>query len=423
MLIAVSGNVGSGKTTLAKYLSDAYGFRFVPKRRLEFDFIDEFFHDIEGKFFPAQVSFLISKAIEIQEHLSYGRNIVVDRSLLEDIDVFARLWIENRQIDQKIIQLYHHTADFIKNAVPVPDLYIICRCPAETSLARIAQRPKRSFEKQYPPNHVQLLSQYYSELTIEAGVPCVEIDTTYYDFTKQSVLDGICVQIFEQLKQPSIYDQLSLFEDYPNEPQHFPGLVFHNFDGNHKITSFDRSTSHSEYIYLAAPFTQFATPQKRTIASASEEPNLLAALYKDEPYGTLPLPYRNRLRKIEKAIEAHCGMPVLLPHRDINNWGKTAYSSEYLTPKLVESVENASAFIAVPGCSIGVHLELGIAIAHKIPVIIFDSGDFPKSFFLDGFSELPNVKCIRAPSLSKIPALIESEKLSAFIKTARGETR
>lgn len=209
MLIAVSGNVGSGKTTLAKYLSDRYNFRYVPKRRLEFDFLDDFFHDIEGKFFPAQVSFLISKAIEIQELLSYRYSIVVDRSLLEDIEVFARLWIENRQIDPKIVQLYQHTADFIKTAVPAPDLYLVCRCPADVSLERIAQRPKRSFEEQYPPNHVQMLERYYSELVFEHEIPRVEIDTTYFDFTKPAVLEYLCVQIFDRLEY-HVYDQLSL---------------------------------------------------------------------------------------------------------------------------------------------------------------------------------------------------------------------
>lgn len=67
MIIAVSGNVGSGKTTLAKYISEKYCFDYIPQHRLEFDFIDDFFNDIEGKFFPAQVSFLLSKAIELQE--------------------------------------------------------------------------------------------------------------------------------------------------------------------------------------------------------------------------------------------------------------------------------------------------------------------------------------------------------------------
>lgn len=58
MLIAVAGNIGSGKTTLAKYISEKHNFFYVPKRRLEFNFIDDFFNDIEGKFFQHKYLFV-----------------------------------------------------------------------------------------------------------------------------------------------------------------------------------------------------------------------------------------------------------------------------------------------------------------------------------------------------------------------------
>lgn len=62
MLVAISGNIRSGKTTLTNYLSYYYGFSYIPNRRFEFEFIDDFFDDVEKYFFPAQVSFLLSIA-------------------------------------------------------------------------------------------------------------------------------------------------------------------------------------------------------------------------------------------------------------------------------------------------------------------------------------------------------------------------
>ena len=108
-------------------------------------------------------------------------------------------------------------------------------------------------------------------------------------------------------------------------------------------------------------------------------------------------------------------MKVHLPHRDINNWGKKNYSTEYLTPKIINHVSKASALVAIPGNSIGVHLELGIAIEKKIPIIIFDTDDFKSSFFVSGFQELPFVKYIKVSSLSEIPKVIVSEKIKSFI--------
>ena len=258
MIIAVSGNVGSGKTTLAKYISEKYCFDYIPQHRLEFDFIDDFFNDIEGKFFPAQVSFLLSKAIELQELYSTQKNIVIDRSLLEDIDVFARLWIENRNIDPKIIQLYKHTAEFIKASVPPPDVYLICRCPAEVSISRIDQRKKRHFEDKYPPNHVQMLEQYYSMLCIEQNTPYVNIDTVYYDFKDKSDLEFVCNEIFSHLEYSQDYVQLSFLESTPNFPKPVvAGMDFHNFS-HHSPIYYKHESKRSEYIYFAAPFTQVA---------------------------------------------------------------------------------------------------------------------------------------------------------------------
>ena len=414
MLIAVSGNVGSGKTTLARYLSAQYHLRFVPCQRLEFGFLDAFFQDVEGKFLPAQLSFLMSKAIELQKLLKAGESVVLDRSLLEDIEVFARLWIENRHIDEKIVTLYNYTANFIRHALPEPDLYIFCRCPASVSRQRIASRPPRDFEAQYPPDHIEMLERYYQALIPALDAPCVEVDTLVYDFTAAGVLPALCEKIFEQLANGPHYGQFSLFE----EPEELPaeGLLFHHFDRSRSQRP--PQSRAAPYLYLAAPFTQMAPPER---VKKAEENSLFSGLGDGASYGRLNAAYQKKLKQIEQALVDQCRMKVHLPHRDINNWGKTKYPTEYVTPKLVEAVERAAGVVAVPGSSIGVHLELGVAIARRIPIVIFDTGDFVSSFFLPGFRELPFVKYVQVPRLSGIPGCISSGQvnIAAFLHESR----
>ena len=418
MLIAVSGNVGSGKSTLAKYIAANYSFHYVPNKRLEFDFIEEFFHDIEGKFFPAQVSFLISKAIEIQNLQADHKNIVVDRSLLEDIQVFAKLWTDNKTIDKKIVQLYQHTADFITAAVPVPDVYVVCRCPAEVCADRIAKRPARKFEELYPPNHIKLLGEYYEKLEFEWGIPYVEIDTTYYDFRDPEVLKAVCNSIFKQLEGQEQYEQLSLYDAQTDTSQaealNTRGMRFYNLENVDYFKSYKPPRKTMRYIYLAAPFTQLAT-QNSNAKFKSEAENHSLFDQDDLQYGELPNAYRNKLSKIASALEKQCRLPVLIPHRDINKWGKVTHPTQYITPKIIETVENAAALVAIPGNSLGVHLELGLAIAKEIPVIIFETGDFPSSFFLGGLKEIPGIKCLQATSMTQIPSLLEKEEILDFI--------
>ena len=412
MIIAVSGNVGSGKTTVAKYLSEYYSFQYVPRHRFEFDFIDDFFEDIEGKFFPAQVSFLLSKAIEIQHLSNINANVVVDRSLLEDIKVFARLWIENRKIDEKIVQLYNETASFILSSIPKPDLYLVCKCSAEISTKRIAMRSVRSFEKKYPPNHISLLEKYYSELFFDEDVPYVEIDSELYDLSDVNVIKTVIDTIFFTLSQQGSSGQLSLFEE--NKPSvEAPGLKYHNFN---EFTLPFVSEEKKQYIYLAAPFSQFATESRL-------QQNNFVLHDENTSYGALQSQYKSRLIRIEKAIEQQCSSRVMVPHRDIYNWGKTLHKSEYLTPRIVNSINDAKAVIAIPGNSIGVHLEIGLAIARNIPIVIYDLDEFESSFFVEGFSKLSNVKYLKLSSLSQIPASIKNDNIANFIEAGEKNER
>lgn len=411
MIIAVSGNVGSGKTTLAKYISEKYCFDYIPQHRLEFDFIDDFFNDIEGKFFPAQVSFLLSKAIELQELYSTQKNIVIDRSLLEDIDVFARLWIENRNIDPKIIQLYKHTAEFIKASVPPPDVYLICRCPAEVSISRIDQRKKRHFEDKYPPNHVQMLEQYYSMLCIEQNTPYVNIDTVYYDFKDKSDLEFVCNEIFSHLEYSQDYVQLSFLESTPNFPKPVvAGMDFHNFS-HHSPIYYKHESKRSEYIYFAAPFTQVAEKGRKLNDFEKNNNNFLHMIQDTHLYGELPEKYRRTLIKIQKALERKYNHKVFIPHKEINKWGKTSYPPEYLAPQIVDSVKNAFAFVAIPGNSLGVHLELGIAISQKIPTTIFDVDEYRCGYLVKGLAESDLLKYYRLPSIHSISNYINQTNI------------
>lgn len=423
MIIAISGNIGSGKSTLARYIAKKYGFYYVPSKRLEFDFIEDFFNDIEGKFFPAQVSFLLSKAIEIQT-IGRNQNIVIDRSLIEDINVFAQLWMDHRNIDNRITHLYHQTADFIISSVPSPDLYIVCNCPAKICADRIKKRPPRKFETQYPPNHINMLEEYYTKLTYDWGVPYVEIDTLCYDFTDETILNYICESIFDGLRRNDQYEQLSLFHNMldtgGSQETVVEGITFHNVEAIEYRGMFKRPSKSSKYIYLAAPFTQLATNTKGTKSKDVIDND---SFFDEAPllYGELPQSYKKKLTRIEAAIKKQCDIPVLLPHRDINNWGKVNYPSEHILPKIIETVENATALVAIPGSSIGVHLEIGIAISKNIPIILIETDDFTSSFFVAGLSQMPYVKHLRAKSIAQVPDCIEKEDLLAFIHSSGGK--
>ena len=91
MIISVAGNISSGKTTLAKKISSLYGFTYIPYKRTELSFLEDFFHNIPKFFLATQTSFLINKVSEIDEKRR-NNNIVIDRSLYEDVNIILHLY-------------------------------------------------------------------------------------------------------------------------------------------------------------------------------------------------------------------------------------------------------------------------------------------------------------------------------------------
>ena len=79
MIIAVCGNIASGKSTLAHYISNNYGFSYIPHNRSELPFLKDFFEDIPEKFLQTQLAFLSNKASQINTLLKSGKNIVIYR--------------------------------------------------------------------------------------------------------------------------------------------------------------------------------------------------------------------------------------------------------------------------------------------------------------------------------------------------------
>jgi len=51
MIISVAGNISSGKTTLAKKISELYDFLYIPSKHNQISFLDSFFADIPKRFF------------------------------------------------------------------------------------------------------------------------------------------------------------------------------------------------------------------------------------------------------------------------------------------------------------------------------------------------------------------------------------
>ncbi len=178
MHIAVTGNIGAGKTTLTKLLAKEY--KWIPQFEAvdENPYLDDFYYNMQKWAFNLQIYFLGSRFQQIREIRESGKNIIQDRTIYEDAYIFASNLhdmglLETRDYNN-YLNLFQLMADFIQ----APDLVIYLRASIPTLVNQIQQRG-RDYESSISIDYLNNLNNKYEEWikNYEAGkLLIIEVD-------------------------------------------------------------------------------------------------------------------------------------------------------------------------------------------------------------------------------------------------------
>ncbi|MFT4628068.1 MAG: deoxyadenosine/deoxycytidine kinase, partial [Myxococcota bacterium] len=87
--VAVSGNIGVGKTTLVRYLTERYGLQPAFEPFGDNPYLDDFYADMRAWAFHSQAWFLGRKFRLHQDIVERDGTWVQDRTIYEDAEIFA----------------------------------------------------------------------------------------------------------------------------------------------------------------------------------------------------------------------------------------------------------------------------------------------------------------------------------------------
>jgi hypothetical protein len=153
-------------------------------------------------------------------------------------------------------------------------------------------------------------------------------------------------------------------------------------------------------VYFAAPFTARATMKARV---SHDEGYLFNG---DGSTEDIPIAYRRKLTALARAIEGH-GHDVLLPHRDINRWGKRSLPGSEVARRCLAGVAESDCFIGLIAESFGSHAEFAYALGLAKPSLILLSTRDPTSFFGQGMASLQGVGTIEAKSMNGLTTALK----------------
>lgn len=192
--IVVAGNIGSGKTTLTRYLSRYLGFTPSYESVDGNPYLADFYLDMERWSFPLQIYFL-GKRFESHRAIVEGtESVIQDRSVYEDCAIFAENLRRNGQMTQRDFDNYKQIYTIMGNYFRPPDLVVYLKASMGTLEKRIAKRG-RDYEASIPKTYLEQLNGLYDEwIDGWDQSPVVTLPADELDFVHSSI---DCVSIFD----------------------------------------------------------------------------------------------------------------------------------------------------------------------------------------------------------------------------------
>lgn len=160
--IAVAGNMGTGKSSLVKFLCNYYELEPFYEPNEENPFLKDFYGDMRRWAFHSQIYFLALK-FRIHQELEQARSrvaVVQDRTIYEDAEIFAYNLYRSRRMSRRDYATYQSLYTTILRSLRPPDVMIYLRAPLRTVRKRIRLRG-RPEEQDVPVSYLRRLNQLY----------------------------------------------------------------------------------------------------------------------------------------------------------------------------------------------------------------------------------------------------------------------
>lgn len=160
MHIAISGNIGSGKTTLTQLLAKHYKWEQLQEAVDNNPYLFDFYKDMQRWSFNLQIFFLNSRYEQLLEIRRSGRNVIQDRTIYEDAYIFAPNLHAMGLMTTRDFENYHRLFLNMENSIQPPDLLIYLQAPVEKLVKQIAERG-RDYEASISIDYLKRLNERY----------------------------------------------------------------------------------------------------------------------------------------------------------------------------------------------------------------------------------------------------------------------
>ncbi|MEQ9582944.1 MAG: 2-amino-4-hydroxy-6-hydroxymethyldihydropteridine diphosphokinase, partial [Arenibacter sp.] len=156
--IAIEGNIGAGKTTLAHKIGQDFNAKLVLERFADNPFLPKFYED-QGRFaFPLEMSFLADRYQQFMDDTSQFD--LFKNFMISDYDINKSLIFAKVTLQEEEFKLYRKLFNLMYKEIKKPKIYIYLYQNTERLLGNIKQRG-RGYEQNIAPEYLEQLNRGY----------------------------------------------------------------------------------------------------------------------------------------------------------------------------------------------------------------------------------------------------------------------
>lgn len=180
--IAIEGNIGAGKTSLAKKIAEDFNGKLILERFADNPFLPKFYADMQRYAFPLEMSFLADRYQQFMDDTSQ-LDLFKD-FMVSDYDIFKSLVFAKVTLTEEEFRLYRKLFNFMYKDVIKPDVYVYLHQNTETLLQNIKTR-NRDYEQNIQPGYLDAINLGYREfMKSHMQLNSLVIDISGMDFLK-----------------------------------------------------------------------------------------------------------------------------------------------------------------------------------------------------------------------------------------------
>jgi len=178
--LVIEGNIGAGKTTLAKMLSEEFDTKLILERFAENPFLPKFYNDPEKYSFPLELSFLAERYGQLKKDLT-NRDLFHQLTIADYYFMKSLIFAQNT-LAQDEYNLYRNFFDIIYERLPKPDLFVYLHLPENQLINNIKKRG-RDYEQSIEADYLKKIREgYFTFFSQQNDFPVLIIDTSAIDF-------------------------------------------------------------------------------------------------------------------------------------------------------------------------------------------------------------------------------------------------